>query len=85
MIQIQEYGYDKHHKGGRTRMGVGLGSGLNQVLRTYGWSNDGANDGRNVIMRFGGEDKVAFQLVNNVVVGITVAVVKDIAPAEGPQ
>jgi hypothetical protein len=85
VIQVQEYGHDVHHKGSKTRMGVGLGSGFNQVLRTYGWSNDGANDGRNMIMRFGGEEKVAFQLVNNVVVGITIAVVKDVAPAEEAQ
>ena len=85
VIQVQEYGHDQHHKGGKTRMGVGLGSGLNQILHLYGWSNDGANDGKNVIMRFGGEEKVAFQLVNNVVVGITVAVVKDTTPAEAPQ
>jgi hypothetical protein len=84
VIQVQEYGYDKNHKGGKTRLGVGLGSSLNQVLRTYGWSNDGSNEGRNMIMRYGGEDKIAFQLVNNVVVGITVAVVKDVAPAEAP-
>jgi hypothetical protein len=84
VIQVQEYGYDKHHKGGKTRLGVGLGSGLNQVLRTYGWSDDGANEGRNLIMRFGGEDKVAFQLVNNIVVGVTIAVVKDAPPAESP-
>ena len=65
-------------------MGVGLGSGLNAVLRNYGWSDDGANDGRNMIMRFGNEHKVAFQLVNNTVVGITVAIVKDITPVGAP-
>jgi hypothetical protein len=85
LIQVQEYGHDKNHKGGKTRLGVGLGSNLAQILHTYGWSNDAANEGRNMIMRFGGEDKIAFQLVNNVVVGITVAVVKDITPAEAPQ
>ena len=84
VIQVQEYGHDKLHRASKTRMGVTLGSGLNTVLRTYGWSNDGANDGANVIMRYGGDNKVAFQLVNNLVVGITIAVVKDIAPAETP-
>ena len=84
VIQIQEYGYDKNHKGSKTRQGVGLGSSFNTVLRNYGWSNDGANDGQNMIMRFGGENKVAFQLVKNVVVGITVAVVKNTHNAETP-
>jgi hypothetical protein len=84
VIQIQEYGYDKNHKGSKTRLGVGLGSSFNTVLRNYGWSNDGANDGQNMIMRFGGEDKVAFQLVKNVVVGITVAIVKDAHAVESP-
>jgi hypothetical protein len=84
VIQIQEYGYDQKHKGSKTRMNVGLGSNLNTVLRTYGWSNDGANDGQNMIMRYGGENKVAFQLVKNVVVGITVAIVKDVKPTEAP-
>ena len=84
VIQIQEYGHDIKHKGSKTSKGVALGSGLNAVLQNYGWSNDGANSGGNMIMRFGSEDKVAFQLVNNKVVGITIAVVKDVAPAEAP-
>jgi len=36
-----------------------------QVLSRYGWSNDGAHDGENVIMRYGGADRVAFQMVRN--------------------
>lgn len=73
VIQIQEYGYDKYNKGSKTRRGVGLKSQLAQIIRSYGWSNDSAHDGPNMIMRFGGRDKVAFQLVKNVVVGVTVA------------
>ncbi len=59
-----------------------LGSNLSAILRNYGWSNDGVNDGKKFIMRFGGEDKIAFQMVNNVVVGITIAIVKDVPTAE---
>ena len=76
LIQIQEYGSDIKHKGDRTRHGVGLGSGLGLVIHNYGWSADGAHSGSNVIMRYGGEYKVAFQLVRNSVVGITVGIVK---------
>ncbi|HLJ55514.1 MAG TPA: hypothetical protein VKT77_10790, partial [Chthonomonadaceae bacterium] len=78
VIQVQEYGFDPAHKSGKTHRGIGLGSSFNQVLHTYGWSMDGLNDGRNMIMRFGGEDKVAFQLVDNRVLGITIAVVKEV-------
>jgi hypothetical protein len=73
VIQIQEYGIASMHSG-KTRQGITLGSNMTQVLSRYGWSNDGAHDGENVIMRYGGADKVAFQMVKNKVLGITVAV-----------
>jgi len=76
VIQIQEYGW----KGGtRTRQGIGLGSTLGQLIQRYGWSNDGehANLGGHemVTMRYGGNHKLAFQLVDNKVVGITLGAV----------
>lgn len=73
VIQIQEYGMASLHNS-RTRQGITLGSNMTQVLSRYGWSNDGAHSGENVIMRYGGADKVAFQMVRNRVLGITVAV-----------
>ncbi len=73
VIQIQEYGVSSLH-GSKTRQGIMLGSNMTQVLGRYGWSNDGAHDGENVIMRYGESDKVAFQMVKNKVLGITVAV-----------
>lgn len=73
VIQIQEYGNTSLHAG-KTRQGIVLGSNMTQVLSRYGWSNDGAHDGDNVIMRYGGANKVAFQMVRNRVLGITVAV-----------
>lgn len=73
VIQIQEYGWASL-PGGKTRQGIALGSNMTQVLSRYGWSNDGAHDGTNVIMRYGGANKVAFQMVKNTVLGITVAV-----------
>ncbi|MCW3094474.1 MAG: hypothetical protein JWL77_92 [Chthonomonadaceae bacterium] len=73
VIQIQEYGVASLHSG-KTRQGIALGSNMTQVLSRYGWSNDGAHDGENVIMRYGDSDKVAFQMVRNRVLGITVAV-----------
>jgi len=76
VIQVQEYGW----KGGtRTRQGIGLGSTLGQIIQRYGWSNDGEHSnvgGREMVtLRYGGNHKVAFQLVDNKVVGITLGVV----------
>ena len=76
VIQIQEYGW----KGGSaTRQGIGLGSSLGQLLHRYGWSNDGEHANLSghemVTMRYGGKHKVAFQLVDNKVVGITLGAV----------
>jgi hypothetical protein len=76
VIQIQEYGPYDILPGGRTQRGVGLGSGMDQVLKNYGWSNDGAHDGQVVILRYGKDRKVAFQLSKNKVLGITVGLVK---------
>jgi len=75
VIQIQEYGAQTLHNG-HTRQGIALGSNMTQVLSKYGWSNDGAHSGDNVTMRYGGSNKVAFQMVHNRVLGITVAVGK---------
>jgi len=75
VIQIQEYGSQTLHNG-HTRQGIALGSNMTQVLSKYGWSNDGAHSGDNVTMRYGGANKVAFQMVHNRVLGITVAVGK---------
>jgi hypothetical protein len=73
VIQIQEYGW----KGGsKTRQGIGLGSTLGQIIQKYGWTNNGEPAGEDLTLRYGGRNKVAFQLVKNKVVGITVAVVK---------
>ena len=74
VIQVQEYGHDKNRKGDRTRKGVALGSNLNAVLRAYGWSNEGTRNGDNLMMRYGRQYRVAFQMVKNTVVGITIGV-----------
>lgn len=73
VIQIQEYGHDQKRKGDRTRKGVGLGSNLNSVLKQYGWSSDGTRSGDNLVMKYGNQYRVAFQLVKNNVIGITIA------------
>lgn len=77
VIQIQEYGWKDDGKttGSKTRQGVGLGASLGTVLHKYGWSNDGDRNGNNLVMRYGGRDRLAIQLVKNAVVGITLAVV----------
>ncbi len=69
--QIQEYGF---HDGGRTKDGVGLGSSLGDVLRTYGFSNDGERgENDKLTLRYGNSNRMAFQLTNNTVLGITLA------------
>ncbi len=73
VIQIQEYGHDQKRKGDRTRKGVGLGSNLNSVLKQYGWSSEGTRSGDNLVMKYGNQYRVAFQLVKNNVIGITIA------------
>ncbi|HZP81495.1 MAG TPA: hypothetical protein VFB21_07655 [Chthonomonadaceae bacterium] len=73
VIQIQEYGWTG---GSKTRRGIGLGSTLGQIIQKYGWTTNGEPAGENLLLRYGGRNKVAFQLVKNKVVGITVAVVK---------
>ena len=77
VIQIQEYGWNG---GARTRQGIGLSSRLVDIIQRYGWSNDGEhfNEGghEKVTMRYGGSHRVAFQLVDNKVVGVTLALVK---------
>jgi hypothetical protein len=70
IIQIQQYGW-KGAAYGRTRQGVMLGSDLSQVVHGYGWSQDGGSSGKNLVLVYGGREKLAFQLVNNKVVGIT--------------
>ncbi len=77
VIQIQEYGWkdDGKTSGSRTGQGIGLGSSLGSVIQKYGWSNDGDRNGNNLVMRYGGRDRLALQLVKNAVVGITLAVV----------
>ncbi len=73
VIQIQEYGLKGTY---RTRGGVGLGSSMSQIIHNYGWSTNGSPNGENVVLKYGSRHQVAFQLVKNKVVGITVGVVR---------
>jgi hypothetical protein len=84
VIQIGEYGPRKLERwhnvpvpnAGATRKGVALGGSLGTVVGKYGFSLDGAHDAENIIMRFGHGPKIAFQMVNNAVLGITIGVTK---------
>ena len=74
VIQIQEFGF---YDGGKTKDGVGLGSSLGDVLRIYGFSNDGERgDNDKLTLRYGGTNRMAFQLTGNKVLGITLARVR---------
>lgn len=74
VIQIQEYGF---YDGGKTKDGVGLGSSLGDVLRIYGFSNDGERgENDKLTLRYGGTNRMAFQLTGNKVLGITLARVR---------
>ena len=74
VIQIQEYGFSQ---GGKTKAGVGLGSSLGDVLGKYGFSNDGERaENDKLTLRYGGTNRMAFQIINNQVLGITLARVR---------
>jgi hypothetical protein len=84
IIQIGEYGPKKLQKmhgvlvpnAGATRRGLVLGNSMGSVIGKYGWSLDGAHSADNVILRFGHTDKVAFQMVHNAILGITIGVTR---------
>ncbi len=84
IIQIGEYGPKKLMKmhgvlvpnAGATRRGLVLGNSMGSVIGKYGWSLDGAHSGDNVILRFGHSDRVAFQMVHNAILGITIGVTR---------
>ncbi|MCX6378761.1 MAG: hypothetical protein NT023_04685 [Armatimonadetes bacterium] len=82
VIQIQEYGY----AGGQpTNKGVSLGDALGRLLRVYGWSNNGEQLGGVQTFRYdaGPKQALAFQLVKDQVVGITLGV--STKPAPSPE
>ena len=74
VIQIQEYGF---YDGGKTQAGIGLGSSLGSVIRAYGFSTDGERtDNDKLTLRYGGTNRLAFQMISNKVLGITLARVR---------
>ena len=74
VIQIQEYGF---YDGGKTQAGIGLGAPLGAVIRAYGFSTDGERgDNDKLTLRYGGTNRLAFQMVSNKVLGITLARVR---------
>lgn len=79
VIQIQEYGWRDTPT---TQLGVHLGSNLGEVIRKYGWSSDGEHMANQITLRYGVKNKLGFQLVNNKVVGITIAVYNQPKPPE---
>jgi hypothetical protein len=72
VIQIQAYGQQPSPKivAPRSAQGITLGTDFGQVIRKYGWSNDGEHAGDYVVMRYGKEDRIAFQSRHNKVLGI---------------
>lgn len=85
VIQIQSHGYKTYPNtpNARTSKGVVLGSSMGAILKNYGWSPSGDHDGEYVVMRFdsssrvgNGHGRLAFQVLKNEVVGITLGFVK---------
>ena len=85
VIQIQAHGYKPDPKTpmARTAKGITLGAPFGAVLKDYGWSSDGEHVGEYLVMRYdsrerigGGHGRLAFQVMRNQVVGITVGYVK---------
>lgn len=82
VIQIQAYG-DKpqpHMVNPRTAEGITFGSTLGTVVKRYGWSNSGTNNGSYVQLEYGLHNRIAFQLSDNHVVGIVLGVVETQKP-----
>ena len=85
VIQIQAHGYKPDPKAptARTAKGITLGAPFGSILKNYGWSSDGEHIGEYLVMRYdsrdrvgGGHGRLAFQVMRNQVVGITVGYVK---------
>jgi hypothetical protein len=85
VIQIQAHGYKPDAKAptARTAKGITLGAPFGSILKNYGWSSDGEHIGEYLVMRYdshervgGGHGRLAFQVMRNQVVGITVGYVK---------
>ena len=85
VIQIQAHGYkpDPKTPTARTAKGITLGAPFGAILKDYGWSSDGEHIGEYLVMRYdsrekigGGHGRLAFQVMRNQVVGITVGYVK---------
>jgi hypothetical protein len=83
VIQIQAYGSKPDPKlvVPRTAQGITLGSDLGQIIKRYGWSNDGEHDGDYVVLRYGVRNRVAFQTRRNKVLGIVLGRVNPPEPA----
>ena len=89
VIQIQAYGQKPAPKivAPRSALGITLGTDFGQVIRKYGWSNDGEHSGNYVVMRYGKTDRIAFQSRNNRVLGIVLGLFKPetAQPGTGPR
>jgi hypothetical protein len=83
VIQIQQYGFPADKTGKPTRgtfktaQGITLGSSAKEVIQRYGFSTDGERAGEVLTLRYGGRQRLAFQLFENRVAGITLAVVNN--------
>jgi hypothetical protein len=77
VIQIQEFGW----KGGfKTTAGVGLGATLGQIIKVYGWTDNGVPGGEDLVLRYGKPNTLMLQLHNNKLVGITIGIVQPPPP-----
>lgn len=71
VLQIAAFGVE--WSGMKTAKGIGLGSSYKQVILAYGFPETHEKSGIEMVLRYANSDRVAFTLVGNQVVGITIA------------
>ncbi len=71
VLQIAAFGVE--WSGMKTAKGITLGDTYKEVILAYGFPESHSISGINMVLRYANSDRVAFTLVGNQVVGITIA------------
>lgn len=71
VLQIAAFGVE--WPGMKTAKGIGLGDTYKKVITTYGFPESHSVSGIEMVLKYANSDRVAFTLVGNQVVGITIA------------
>jgi hypothetical protein len=71
VVQIATYGVE--WPGMHTSLGIGLGSTYKDIIRKYGWPESHEKKGIELVMKYPDKHRVTFTLLDQTVVGITIA------------